>query len=216
MKKVLFYSVGFSLLLYAFRVWYTGSFLFLFIPWNLFLAWLPLLFSSMITNTQFSVRNITLFSLWLLFFPNSPYLITDLFHLQERAGVPLYFDLVLLFMAAWNGLLMGLYSLRNIEQLLLKRFSIVKVKLITVSLFVLCGFGIYLGRYDRYNSWHLVTQPFDLMEGIVSKLLSPASHPRVWAVTVLFAVVLLLIYETLKKMPAHFSEQASVSSKQSV
>ena len=80
--------------------------------------------------------------------------------------MPLYYDLVLLFMAAWNGLLMGLYSLRNIEQLLLKRFSVLKVKLITVSLFVLCGFGIYLGRYDRYNSWHLVTQPFDLMEGI--------------------------------------------------
>lgn len=212
MKKILLYSVGFSFLLYAFRVWYTGSFLFLFIPWNLFLAWLPLLFSSMIKDTQFSLRNVTLFSLWLLFFPNSPYLITDLFHLQERAGVPLYYDLVLLFMAAWNGLLMGLFSLRNIEQLLLKRFSVLKVKLITVSLFVLCGFGIYLGRYDRYNSWHLVTQPFDLMEGIVSKLISPLSHPRVWAVTILFAVVLLLIYETLKKMPAHFSEQASVSS----
>ncbi len=212
MKKILLYSVGFSFLLYAFRVWYTGSFLFLFIPWNLFLAWLPLLFSSMIKDTQFSVWNVTIFSLWLLFFPNSPYLITDLFHLQERAEVPLYYDLVLLFMAAWNGLLMGLFSLRNIEQLLLKRFAVLKVKLITVSLFVLCGFGIYLGRYDRYNSWHLVTQPFDLMEGIVSKLISPASHPRVWAVTILFAVVLLLIYETLKKMPAHFSEQASVSS----
>jgi uncharacterized membrane protein len=212
MKKILLYSVGFSFLLYAFRVWYTGSFLFLFIPWNLFLAWLPLFFSSMINDTQFSLRNVMLFSLWLLFFPNSPYLITDLFHLQERAGVPLYYDLVLLFMAAWNGLLMGLFSLRNIEQLLLKRFAVLKVKLITVSLFVLCGFGIYLGRYDRYNSWHLVTQPFDLMEGIVSKLISPASHPRVWAVTILFAVVLLLIYETLKKMPAHFSEQASVSS----
>lgn len=212
MKKILLYSVGFSFLLYAFRVWYTGSFLFLFIPWNLFLAWLPLLFSGMIKDTQFSIRNVTLFSLWLLFFPNSPYLITDLFHLQERTGVALYYDLVLLFMAAWNGLLMGLYSLRNIEQLLLKRFAVLKVKLITVSLFVLCGFGIYLGRYDRYNSWHLVTQPFDLMEGIVSKLTAPASHPRVWAVTILFAVVLLLIYETLKKMPAHFSEQASVSS----
>jgi uncharacterized membrane protein len=59
----------------------------------------------------------------------------------------------------------------------------------------------------------LVTQPFDLMQGILSKVISPASHPRVWAVTILFAVVLLLIYETLKKMPAHFSEQASISEK---
>ncbi len=213
MKKILIYSVGFSILLYVFRVWYTGSLLFLFIPWNLFLAWLPLLFSSMIKDERFSFKNVMFFSLWLLFFPNSPYLITDLFHLEQREGVPLYYDLVLLFMAAWNGLLMGLYSLRNIEQLLLKRFSITKVKLMLLSFFALCGFGIYLGRYDRYNSWHLVTQPFDLMEGIFSKIISPASHPRVWAVTILFAVVLLLIYETLKKMPAHFSEQASLSEK---
>jgi uncharacterized membrane protein len=213
MKKILIYSVGFSLLLYIFRVWYTGSFVFVFITWNLFLAWLPLLFSSMIKDANLSVRNISLFSLWLLFFPNSPYLITDLFHLQERPGIPLYYDLVLLFMAAWNGLLMGLFSLRNIEQLLLKRFSRMQVRPMILSCFVLCGFGIYLGRYDRYNSWHLVTQPFDLIEGILSKVISPASHPRVWAVTILFAVVLLLIYETLKKMPAHFSEQASLSNK---
>ncbi len=213
MKKILIYSVGFSILLYVFRVWYTESLLFLFIPWNLFLAWLPLLFSSMIKDERFSFKNVMFFSLWLLFFPNSPYLITDLFHLEQREGVPLYYDLVLLFMAAWNGLLMGLYSLRNIEQLLLKRFSVTKVKLMLLSFFALCGFGIYLGRYDRYNSWHLVTQPFDLMEGIFSKIISPASHPRVWAVTILFAVVLLLIYETLKKMPAHFSEQASLSEK---
>lgn len=213
MKKILIYSVGFSLLLYIFRVWYTGSFLFLFIPWNLFLAWLPLWFSSMIKDANVSGRNISLFCLWLLFFPNSPYLITDLFHLQERPGIPLYYDLVLLFMAAWNGLLMGLFSLRNIEQLLLKRFSAVHVRPMILSFFVLCGFGIYLGRYDRYNSWHLVTQPFDLIQGILSKVISPASHPRVWAVTILFAVVLLLIYETLKKMPAHFSEQASLSNK---
>lgn len=213
MKKILIYSVGFSILLYLFRVWYSGSFLFLFIPWNLFLAWLPLLFSSMIKDANLSARNVSLFAMWLLFFPNSPYLITDLFHLQERPGVPLYYDLVLLFMAAWNGLLMGLFSLRKIEQLLLKRFSAMQVRPIILSCFVLCGFGIYLGRYDRYNSWHLVTQPFDLIQGILSKVISPASHPRVWAVTILFAVVLLLIYETLKKMPAHFSEQATLSNK---
>ncbi len=213
MKKILVYSVGFSLLLYAFRVWYTGSFLFLFIPWNLFLAWLPLLFSSMIKDAKPTMRNMIFFSLWLLFFPNAPYLITDLFHLQERAGVPLYYDLVLLFMAAWNGLLMGLFSLRNIEQLLLKRFSIVQVRLMILFFFILCGFGVYLGRYDRYNSWHLITQPLDLLKGILAKIIYPASHPGAWAVTILFAAVLLLIYEALKNMPAHFSEQAYLSNK---
>ncbi|NCU04828.1 MAG: DUF1361 domain-containing protein [Chitinophagaceae bacterium] len=210
MQRILFFSVGFSLLLYAFRVWYTGSFLFLFIPWNLFLAWLPLYFSSQLRSAGFSFRNLSFMALWLLFFPNSPYLITDLFHLEQRAGVPLYYDLVLLFMAAWNGLLMGLLSLRNIERFLLQRFSVLKVRAVIFSCIALCGFGIYLGRYDRYNSWHLVTQPLDLLKGIAAKIMYPASHPGAWAVTILFTVVLLLIYEALKKMPAHFNEQASL------
>nr|WP_294904552.1 DUF1361 domain-containing protein [uncultured Lacibacter sp.] len=210
MQRILFYSVGFSLLLYAFRVWYTGSFLFLFIPWNLFLAWLPFCFSCLLKHSGFSFRNLSLIALWLLFFPNSPYLITDLFHLEQRAGVPLYYDLVLLFMAAWNGLLMGLLSLRNIERFLLQRLSVFKVRAIIFSCIGLCGFGIYLGRYDRYNSWHLITQPLDLLKGIAAKIIYPASHPGAWAVTILFTVVLLLIYEALKKMPAHFSEQASL------
>ena len=211
MQRIFLYSVGFSILLYVFRVGYTGSFLFFFIPWNLFLAWLTLYFSSKLTNASYSLRNVLLFGLWLLFFPNSPYLITDLFHLQERPGVPLYYDLVLLFMAAWNGLMMGLFSLRNIERVLLQRFSAKKVNVLIVCFIVLCGFGIYLGRYDRYNSWHILTQPFDLAYAIVTKLISPLAYPRVWAVTILFTVVLLLIYETLKKMPALFEEQASVN-----
>ena len=210
MQRILFFSVGFSFLLYAFRVWYTGSFLFLFIPWNLFLAWLPFYFSSLLKHSGFSFRNLSLMALWLLFFPNSPYLITDLFHLEQRAGVPLYYDLVLLFMAAWNGLLMGLLSLRNVERFLLQRVSVLKVRVLIFLCIALCGFGIYLGRYDRYNSWHLVTQPLDLLKGIAAKIIYPASHPGAWAVTILFTVVLLLIYEALKKMPAHFNEQASL------
>ncbi len=208
MKRILICSIAFTISLYLFRVAYTGSLLFLFIPWNLFLAWLPLLFSSMLNNAGFNFNNAMLFCLWLLFFPNSPYLITDLFHLQQREGVPLYFDLVLLFTAAWNGLLMGFLSLKAMEDKLMQHFPYKTVQLITGLCFFLCGFGIYLGRYERYNSWHLLTQPITLVKDIASKIIQPWQHPRAWAVTVLFALLLLLIYETLKKMPALFAEQA--------
>ena len=208
MKRILICSIAFTISLYLFRVAYTGSLLFLFIPWNLFLAWLPLLFSSLLNNAGFNFKNVMLYCLWLLFFPNAPYLITDLFHLQQREGVPLYFDLVLLFTAAWNGLLMGFLSLKAIEDKLMQHFSHRKVQVITAFCFFLCGFGIYLGRYERYNSWHLLTQPITLVKDIASKIIQPWQHPRAWAVTVLFALLLLLIYETLKKMPALFAEQA--------
>lgn len=210
MKKILLYSVSFTILLFIFRVFYTGSLMFFFIPWNLFLAWLPFLFSSLLKDAKATVRNGLLFCMWLLFFPNSPYLITDLFHLEQREGIPLYFDLVLLFTAAWNGMLMGLLSLKNIEDKLLQLISAKKVKAILAFCFFLCGFGIYLGRYERYNSWNIITQPFNLAKDIGARFVQPWEYPRTWAVTVLFAALLLLIYETLKKMPAHFSEQASL------
>lgn len=200
MKKILIYSVGFTILLFGFRIIYSGTLLFFFIPWNLFLAWLPLLFSSKIKEQGINLRNSVFFVLWLLFFPNAPYMITDLFHLEQRDGVPMYFDLILLFTAAWNALLMGLLSFRNIETWLLRMYSSSTVRIISAVCFFACGFGIYLGRYLRFNSWHVITQPFDLLKEIAVRFIHPFEHPGTWAVTVLFSVLMMIVYETLKQL----------------
>lgn len=199
MRRILFFSVGFTILLYITRVAYTGSWLFLFIPWNLFLAWLPLFFSGLMQRTKNGFGKVAWLCCWLLFLPNAPYIITDLFHLEKRHGVPLYFDLIMLFSAAWNGLLMGLLSVKNIETELLKYFSTVKVKAALLLIFFLSGFGIYLGRYDRYNSWHILTQPYDLINDIGHYLLQPWQHLHTWAVTFLFAIIFYLMYETIRQ-----------------
>jgi uncharacterized membrane protein len=200
MKKVLITSIGFSLALYTCRVLYSGSFLFLFIPWNLFLAWLPFFFSNLLLKEKSKPRQFVWFCLWLLFLPNAPYLITDLVHLEQRLPVPFYFDLVLLFSAAWNGLLLGLLSVKNIEERLRQYFSLIKVKAILAGVFILSGFGIYLGRYDRYNSWHILTQPFDLFYDITLYILQPLQHIHTWAVTFLFAAAFWVMYETLRQL----------------
>jgi uncharacterized membrane protein len=200
MKKILMISIGFSVALYVCRVLYTGSLLFMFIPWNLFLAWLPFFFSSLLLKEKNKLGRVVWFCLWLLFLPNAPYLITDLVHLEQRLPVPFYFDLVLLFSAAWNGLLLGLLSVKNIEEHLHRSFSLIKVKIILFGIFFLSGFGIYLGRYDRYNSWHIVTQPFDLLNDIALYILQPLQHIHTWAVTVLFAAAFWVMYETLRQL----------------
>jgi uncharacterized membrane protein len=207
MKRILFFSVGFTIALFVFRVFYTGSSLFFFIPWNLFLAWLPLFFSQLIKIKTPGIAKLMWLVLWLLFLPNAPYIITDLFHLEPRAGVPLYYDLILLFSAAWNGLLMGMVSVKNVETYLRTVFSKVKVKMILFFVFFLSGFGIYLGRYDRYNSWHILTQPVDLVKDIATRILLPWQHLHTWAVTFLFAAVFYLMYETIRHF--HFASKTS-------
>lgn len=199
MKRILFFSVGFTITLYAVRVLYTGSFLFLFIPWNLFLAWLPFYFSLKMKDENTNAIKVIWFLCWLLFLPNAPYLITDFVHLEHRPNVPFYFDLIMLFSAAWNGLLLGLLSLQTVEQELKNNFNFWKVKAMMLCLFVLCGFGIYLGRFDRFNSWHIITQPFDLLSSIFTYIIQPMEHLHTWAVTVLFAAVLWLMYETMRQ-----------------
>jgi len=199
MKRILFFSVGFTIALYAVRVLYTGNFLFLFIPWNLFLAWLPFSFSLKMKNETANAIKAFWFACWLLFFPNAPYLITDFVHLEHRPNLPFYFDLIMLFSAAWNGLLLGLLSLQTVEHELKQFFNVWKVKTMMLCLFVLCGFGIYLGRFDRFNSWHIITQPLDLFGSIFTYIFQPTQHFHTWAVTLLFAAVLWFMYETLRQ-----------------
>ena len=95
--------------------------------WNLFLAFMPWLLSSfLILNPNYQKNKIivvTLLFFWLLFFPNAPYILTDLIHLEGKKNVELWFDLILILSFAWTGLLFGLLSLMDIEKILRKTLS---------------------------------------------------------------------------------------------
>ena len=88
LEKTLLLSFGFTLLMLLTRLVYTGSYMYLFYPWNLFLAAIPYLFARKLNNDKKGYRNGLLLCGWLLFFPNAPYLITDVFHFEERTEAP--------------------------------------------------------------------------------------------------------------------------------
>ncbi len=131
---------------------------------------------------------------WLLFFPNSPYILTDLFHLHERDGMPKWFDLILILSFAWAGLLFGFMSLFQIEKILLEKLNQVKTNTILVTLLFISSFGVYLGRFLRWNTWDIISNPIDLLADIADRFIHPLSHGRTWGITLLMGTLLSFIY----------------------
>jgi uncharacterized membrane protein len=127
------------------------------------------------------------------------YIITDLFHLEDELGVPKWLDLLLLFSAAFNGLFMGLMSLKNIENLLASYLPGKTKILFSAVIFLLCGYGIYLGRYERWNSWDLFTHPISLAKDIALDFLYPIHHRHVWTITIYFGGWLMIVHQYLSK-----------------
>jgi len=60
---------------------------------------------------------------------------------------------------------------------------------------VLCGFGIYLGRYLRWNSWDIIQNPLGLMDDIYNRLRYPIQYKQTWWVTAFYAGISLLFYK---------------------
>ena len=197
----LVFSTIFGMILVAIRAHITGHITFLFLYWNIILAIFPLVVSIFLAtlNDKANISRYTFWGLvflWLLFFPNAPYIITDLFHLKER-DFPYWYDLGVLMLFSWNGTVIGLLSLNYIQILISQRYTPQLGWLFTLVAIFLGSFGIYLGRYLRWNSWDVITNPTDLMQDILSRIFNPFAHPKSLGVTVLFSVLLTIMYVTL-------------------
>jgi uncharacterized membrane protein len=197
--------LGFSLLCFAlsvFRFVMTDTKVFLFLNWNLFLAFVPWVFSTyLILHPRMQSNRwvvALLFGIWLVFFPNAPYILTDLFHLRLQSGMPIWFDLVLILSFAWTGLLYGFFSLYDMEFILARWFGKRGSVLVSMILLFLGSFGIYLGRYLRWNSWDIIQKPFSLMYDVSDRIINPLDHPRTWGMTFFMWLFMLMIYWTFK------------------
>lgn len=167
-----------------------------FLMWNLFLAVIPLGLSVGVAKTKRLVLAAPLLAVWLLFFPNAPYVLTDLIHLtpHNNRHVPLWLDLLMLLSFALVSLGLGFQSLQIIQHWVAARFSRFTAWSVAVVSLGLSGFGVYLGRFPRWNSWDLLLRPELLFNDIASRILDPLRHAHTWGFTLGFGTLLILAY----------------------
>lgn len=182
----------FAVCLLLTRWWWAGHPRFFFLVWNLFLALIPVALAALPCRSR--VSESLRFIGWILFFPNAPYLITDLLHLTPRPGVPLWFDVGLISTFACAGLLAACLSLRQMHDRVQEWRGEVAGWSFAAMVALLSGFGIWLGRFLRVNSWDALTEPLALAEAAIQPLLHPVLHIRAWGVTLLFGGLLFVVY----------------------
>jgi uncharacterized membrane protein len=194
--RLLLMLSGMSIMMLIARCLLTQDFFFSLLSWNLFLAWVPLLIVLAVRQVSgqgwlpAGARWMGL-AVWLLFLPNAPYIITDLFHVRHVSEQTLWFDTMMIFLFALTGLLAGLYSQLLVHRLLNQLFGKRLTWLAMLACLVLTSFGIYLGRYGRWNSWDLVTDPLALAEALVVSLQNPVALKLTLSYT--FALVVLYV-----------------------
>jgi uncharacterized membrane protein len=169
--------------------------------WNLFLAWLPYLFSffAALLKRVFPRQWWMLIipgGLWLLFFPNAPYIVTDFLHLQHRPPVPLWYDIFLLASFSWTGIFLAIASLRTMHMIVRDYLGWIIGWLFAGGALALSGLGIYLGRFDRWNSWDLLIHPKSILRDIAVRLANPTQNLRFFVFTILVTAFLVVCYLT--------------------
>ncbi len=197
-------SISFSFIILAYRVYLTGTSTYSFLVWNLFLAGIPYVFSSIIyhrsADQKLGIKQIPILLLWLLFLPNAPYILTDLFHLEQKPSIPEWYDLMLILSFALNGLVLGIISLFQIHDLVEKRLGLASGFVFAFVVCLLCAFGVYLGRFLRFNSWDIISNPSPLFQDLFSSFKEPQIHGRRWGMTFVMGTMLFMIYSLLRSL----------------
>jgi uncharacterized membrane protein len=184
--------------LLAIRIDRVGDPAFVSLRWNLFLAWIPFVISLGVAavHGRGGPRPLlwVLGAAWLLFLPNAPYILTDFIHLGTVGGAPLWFDIALIGTFAAAGLALGLGSLLVVHHVVEARAGRLVGWAVAVSSLVLSAIGIYLGRFPRFNSWDVLTDPHSIVPVVLHRLADPLGNTFLLRFAVVMSTLLLASY----------------------
>lgn len=192
-------SAAVSLSFFSYGALQNHSLEFSYLVWNLFLAWLPLAFALRLTSLLryklWSSWEGLLYSvLWLVFLPNSFYMISDFIHLQDVLRVNLLYDSVMFTSFIYSAVVVGFTSLHMMHLQLHRRLGGRVAALFVAITLLVCSFAIYVGRDLRWNSWDILTNPGGLLFDLSDRLIHPASYPAMFTTVISFFVLLSSMY----------------------
>ncbi len=202
--RFLLLSTAFSVLMVLMRIAIIHQYSYRFLIWNLFLGAIPYGISRWLQLNPHLIKRRFLFAglliVWVLFLPNSFYILTDLFHLTGYYGMKKWFDLTMIVSFAWNGMLLGILSIREMEKIMHTFLGRRTLLFFIYPVMLLCAFGIYLGRFLRFNSWDVITNPFGLFSDMGSMIFNPFDFHAEWITMICFSTLMTLIYLSIKKI----------------
>ena len=172
-----------------------------FLVWNLFLAWVPLAAAGTLHLLErhgllTAWRACGLLALWLLFFPNSA---LHRHRLPSSARVPrrrMWFDIVVLTVFAWTGMMLGFTSLYWVQDFLRGDRPAPAGRPSRAPCWRPAG-SASISDDSRLNSWDMLVRPASTLSHVLERVLDPLSHPRTMAVTLCYGSFLILAYLTL-------------------
>lgn len=188
-----------ALFLFALRAVFARTLNYSALVWNLFLAWIPYVCSAAAYGLYLLYPKrwwylVAPAALWLIFFPNAPYILTDFLHLQRRPPIPLWYDIGVLTAFSLSGLFLAILSLRTMQFLIQKHLGKAASWFFALLALLLSGLGIYIGRIGRWNSWDLIFNPLQVLRYTFDRVTSFDTLLQLIAFTGLFTGILLVSY----------------------
>lgn len=189
------------------RIAFSDSLRYTFLFWNLVLAIVPALLAWWLVRRirlygWLKWQQIVLSILWLVFLPNSFYIITDLIHLRPNYEADFLFDITLLTGFILAGLTLGYTSVYLVHSEMLKRMRERTAYVYVGLLFLAVSFAVCLGRYLRWNTWDILLRPAGLLFDISDRLINPDTHLQTYQTTIILFLILFsgytLLYEAAR------------------
>jgi uncharacterized membrane protein len=178
----------------------------IFLSWNMMLAIMVYVLSvlGVILHKQkiHKIWIILVIFVYVIFFPNSFYILTDFIHFENYDFFRMYPDIYELDIYDWYvffdivvgaliALKLGILSIAHIKTILSKKLIEYEYILLTM-LFILSSIGIYLGRFIRLNSWNIFDISY-IFNGIFE-------HTRFFMIFVLlFTMIHMISYILFKE-----------------